>query len=336
MEIETENNEGRETPSAETKQGPEKAEVEDRYKLTFLQTDKRLINLELALGELSEKIKGLKTVDAETINSIQERLDDLEDLIMVENLGEVELKKVLGDMNSKMAQVSELSKAPPGMSSEELQRFEASILQKVDEKFSNLPTIPSNQLTSLQEEITRLSERTRLLETEVIQKIVSEVADLRTEMSKEVRDVKDKLSGIGAIKPEIDIKFLSSRLNSLKESVEYMLNRKAELDMKMENLQKALAQVALKTEQLPVEKTSLEISSSIERRLDDIEEKVGFLADRIRSKEMEGGVKGQGTPVDLNMQINEILDKIVYLESRLRAVEKGMQKSEKVEPVILE
>lgn len=308
-------------------QEPEKTDVEDKYKLAFLQIDKRLINLELALGELNEKIKNLKVIDSETANTIQERLEDLEDLIMVENLGGVELKKTLEGINS---QIDELSKKTAILPPEEYQKIEASLLQKIDEKISTLPSSPS----TLQEEVGRLNERIKVLETDVVQKIVSEVADLRNEMSKEIRDVKDRVSGLGTIKPDIDIKFLSSRLNSLKENVEYLLNRKTEIDMRMENLQKMLAQLALKAEQTPVEKPSIEIPSSIEQRISSLEDKVGLLADKLRTREIDEGKRE--VPMALNMQINELLDKIVNLESRLRAVEGGIQKSTKIEPVIVE
>ncbi|MEM5879667.1 MAG: hypothetical protein QXU74_04230, partial [Candidatus Aenigmatarchaeota archaeon] len=49
--------------------------VEDKFKFALLQVDKRLVNLEIAIGEINEKIKSLTAVDAETINEIKERLD---------------------------------------------------------------------------------------------------------------------------------------------------------------------------------------------------------------------------------------------------------------------
>jgi len=301
-------------------QKPENVEIEDRYRLTFLQMDKRFINLELAIGDLSEKIKGLKSVDSETINAVQERLDDLEDLTMVENLGGLELKKTLDSINS---QIADLSKRTASVSPEEIQKVEASILQKVNERVSSLPPAPLNQ-TGLQEEIARLNERTKNLETGVIQKIVSEISDLRTETSKEIRNLNDQISGIGATKSDIDIKFLSSRLNSLKDSVEFMLNRKAETDIKLENLQKALSQIALKVEQTSIEKTPSEIPP--------VEQKLSESGPR----EFESEPREEESSAFLSTDIGNLLEKIARLENKIKMMEKEVQKSTKSGPMVLE
>ena len=313
--------------SIETKQEPENIQVEDRYKLVFLQVDKRLVNLELVLGELNEKIKSLKVIDPETANAIQERLDDLEDLIMVGTLGGTELKEMLENINS---QINEVAKKTAALSPEEYQKIESSLLQKIDERVSTLPSAPSN----LQEEITRLGERIKTLETEAMGKIVSEVTDLRAETSKEIRDVKEKVSGLSSVKPDIDIKFLSSRLNSLKESVEYMLNRKAEIDMNIENLRKALAQIALKVEQMPSAEPSHGIPSSVEQRISNLEDRIGFLADELRAKKFKEERGDAGLPITLSTQIDELLEKIVNLESRLRVIER--RDKESAGPIVVE
>jgi len=321
-----------ENENDEVKREPEKIVADDKYKLSFLQIDKRLVDLEIALGDLSEKIKGLKSIDSESVNAIKERLDDLEDLNMLENLGGTELKNMLDGINS---QISELSKKTAVLSPEEYQKAEASILNKINEKISASPSLPSNQITSLQEEVVRINEKTRVLETDVINKVVSEVTDLRTEVSKEMRDVKERIGEIGTIKPEIDIKFLSSRLNSLKENVDYMVNRKTEIDMKIDNLQKSLAQLALKLEQMPVPEESLSIPSSVDQRLSEIESRISLLSDEIKSKEFESREVMEEPKIDFDTQINKLLERIDYLENRIKTVEKGTQKSGR-EPIIVE
>jgi len=327
-----------EAESGKVEEESEKKAVEGKYKLAFLQMDKRLVNLELALGELSEKIKDLKPADPEAVKAVQERLDELEDSTMVEQFGELELKRIFEGISSEIA---ELSKKVAVIPAEEIQRIESLVLKNVDEKMSALPksalpSVSANQIARLQEDISGLGERVRLLETDVIQKVVSEVSELRTETSKEIRDIRDRMSGTGTIKPDIDIKFLSSRLNSLKESVEYMLNRKAELDMKIENLQKALAQLALKVEKMPAEKVSPEIPPFVEQRLSELEGKIGFLMDKLESRGFGGGKKGE-LPADVNAQIDELLDKIVRIESRLSEIEREeVGKPTKREPIIVE
>ncbi|MHA1743339.1 MAG: hypothetical protein ACTSV6_03695, partial [Candidatus Heimdallarchaeota archaeon] len=55
--------------------------VEDKFKLSLLQIEKRFVDLEVALGELNEKIK---KVDVKAISEMKQRMEDIEDLIMVE------------------------------------------------------------------------------------------------------------------------------------------------------------------------------------------------------------------------------------------------------------
>lgn len=510
----------------EEESSSQKGDSENKYKFALLQVDKRLVNLEIAVGEINEKVGGLKSFDQETLDEIKERIDDLEDLSMVENLGGTELKKTLEDINSKTNELSQKTDLLSGemkkiqipapqteqiaslkdeitRMGEEIEPLETSLLKKIDERVSeiSLPTdkivnfekeiagvkeritklalktenlalkteemaaagplaevqpaverrissleekvgeLPNEiyenfqkaikseskeisrlaekiddfesefanlkektrplgnvkdemkQLESsilkrvndkitgisllseqmvklgneiagiedrikssvdieerirpLQEEVSRLKEKTSPMGTEVIQRVVSEVADLRTETSREIKEIKDRISGISVTKSDIDIKFLSSRLNSLKESVDYLINRKAEIDMKLENFQKAMAQFVLKTEQIVAAKPAAEVPSSVNRRLSALEEKVEELPNEIfenfqkamsqaaSKPEQTGGEKAKKSFGGLDVEINELLAKIDFLENRLKTLEKEKMKSGKGEPVIV-
>jgi len=74
---------------------PEGIESSDKFKLTLLQIEKRFVDIEIALGELKE-----------AFSSLEQRIDDIEDLIMVEQAGLIELKKML-EMKSEEPTVTE-------------------------------------------------------------------------------------------------------------------------------------------------------------------------------------------------------------------------------------
>ncbi|MEM5853501.1 MAG: hypothetical protein QXS37_02835 [Candidatus Aenigmatarchaeota archaeon] len=469
-----------------SEEGIKGMEVEDKFKFALLQVDKRLVNLEVAIGEINEKIKSLTTVDVETINQIKERLDELEDLIMVENLGGLELKRFLENIDSRTTELSQktaslsesvknfeekiselkggydtsalkdninklekniekienelkdinkrMSELTPAQevsrlennlgsitskideivgkieslepsilkkveekifdlkdivtglegrikSVEEMRKSlisleekiselkerirvtESSMLKKVDEKISVLPLISeqilsfgeeisklkeeasnlhrkSEQLITLENEIKRLEERIRPLETQIIQRVVSEISELRSETSKEIKEIKDKISGMIATKSEIDIKFLSSRFNALKENVDYLLNRKAEFDMKIDNLQKALAKIAEKVEEMA---SKPPIPASFEERLASMEKKIEAMPDEIFGNiknvisQLPGSVReGSLAKSDVDTDIKKLLEKIAILEDKIISLKEYVKGSESGRPLIVE
>lgn len=68
--------------------------------LRLLSIDKRLVDAELTLNEISSK---LKSFDATVFSEIKQRQDDLEDLVLVDNAGVIELKKMLEGTSQQQA-----------------------------------------------------------------------------------------------------------------------------------------------------------------------------------------------------------------------------------------
>ena len=379
----------------------ENLKIEDRYKLTFIQMDERFINLELAIGDLNEKIKSL---DLKAISDLKQKIEDLEDMAMVENFGVLELKKLLDTWEKKIENVSKENKLPLSpenlneISSLVLPNLESSIALKVEERLSKIGNVTAPaDIASLEKKVSSLSnqlntliidvrEKNKTVDQEMIQKIVSEISDLRTEFSKEIIYLKEKIEGEKSTKSEIDIKFLGSRVNTLKETIDYILNRKTELDLKVQNLEKGLAVMRGMTEQIipdenlkrldikidslekgienwekkfenlerlagisqeferkleAIKKTEGQVEHfmmpiEINRRLEVLEEKINSLKEEIEQPKEK---PYESKPDILDEQINELLNKIIFLESRIRAIEsmllKGQQTS-KAQPVILE
>lgn len=244
-------------------------EDENKYKFSFLQIEKRLVNLEIAIGELSEKIK---KVDVKSLSGIQEKVDELEDFLLVENAGVVELKK---------------------------------IMEKI-EKGVDIKSLPSQ---------------------DVINKIVSEVADLRSELNKEIVYLKEKVEGEEATKSDIDIKFLSSRVKSLKENVDFLVNRKVEIDQKIQSMEKEIANIRGMSQEIapgqfkPIDNDALLKLSS---RVDNLEKSAAAITERIGEtidllENMKGIAKETG-----GLQVSENIEgRVKNLEERIGDVEKS-------------
>ena len=302
--------------------------------------------------ELEEKIKSLN----ENIKKIKDELEDTNKKIpeieeRIKSLDEI--NKILISLEGKISEVKEKSRL-----------IEASTLKKVDEKIATLPLLSEqvlslteevsklkeealnfsmklDKITNLEEGVKRLNERIRPLETQVVQRIASEVSELRAETSKEIKDIKDKISGIIATKSEMDIKFLSSRLNSLKENVDYLLNRKAEFDLKIDDLQKSLAKIAEKVEDL----ASMPALPSIEERLAKMEERIEAMPTEIfnslknafsrletKQEKREKIVRASS----LDEELKGLAEKISSIESKLMSLEEGLKGSGEGKPLILE
>lgn len=415
---------------------------EDRLERRFILLEKRFIDLELAFDEVKEKLKEL---DPKVVSDILQRVGDLEDLILIENLGVRELKNLLEDVEKKY---KELASRKPivSMSPEDLRKITSSVVpiiksnvssveqkvekrlkeiaeekekleglikdiekkyeelasrkpvlsmtpedlgritnsvepilesvilpkveQKVEERLKAISTEKGihfaaedldKSIAKINKEIEYLKNRIKPLETEIVQKIVSEISDLRTETGKEIMDIKDKIEGVSATKSDIDIKFLSSRVNTLKENIDYLLNRKTEIDMKIEEIKKVVSKIAEKTVSSDViktikdnKKTLDELSeriASIENSLktlkivktgggEELYKKIADMYEKVdkKLKEAEKLATASGLKAEspLDSQIEELLDKIIFLESRLKAIEKVLEKKSKSEPIIID
>ncbi|MEM5855280.1 MAG: hypothetical protein QW472_03090, partial [Candidatus Aenigmatarchaeota archaeon] len=180
-----------------SEEGIKGMEVEDKFKFALLQVDKRLVNLEVAIGEINEKIKSLTTVDVETINQIKERLDELEDLIMVENLGGLELKRFLENIDSR---TTELSQKTASLS-ESVKNFE----EKISELKGGYDT------SALKDNINKLEKN--------IEKIENELKDINKRMSEltPAQEVSRLENNLGSITSKIDE--IVGKIESLEPSI---------------------------------------------------------------------------------------------------------------------
>jgi predicted nucleic acid-binding Zn-ribbon protein len=249
---------------------------------------------------------------------------------------------------------------------EKLKSMETSLSKNVEEKISSLSSFSEKisslseelsklkeenynfgkrieQISNIENEIKSLNERIKLLEGQIIQRVASEISDLRMETSGEIKEIKDKISGITATKSEIDIKFLSSRLNSLKENVDYLLNRKVEFDMKLDDFQKALTKLAEKVED--IESMSF-ATTTVEERIRALEEKMEKMPDEIFNN-LKNAIsqlpsvrqqkfKAETEKPDLDSDIKKLLEKLSFLESKIMSLEEDVKSSGSGKALIVE
>ena len=360
----------KETEVKET-QPKEEKKVEESLQRKMLLLEKKFIDMELSFEELKEKIKG---ADSNVLAEIEQRLEDLEDMGLVDALGVTELNNLLGNIEKRYEELA--SRKPViSMTPEDIGKIsisvmpvvEAAVISKVEDRLKAIPTVAhvapedlDKALVGIKGDIEYLKGRTKPVEQEILQKVVSEIADLRTETGKEIREVKDKIEGVATTKSDIDIKFLSSRVNAMKENLDFMMNRKAETDMKIENLKKAILKIA----EGAVSTDIIRAIENNERILADLTERVGSIENSLKTSESSESGKvfykkissmydemnkkleeAKKTPniqsfkteplTASDAQINELIDKIIFLESRMKAIENSLERKGR-NPIILE
>jgi len=326
---------------------------------TLSMPNPEIVKLDEKLNQLNLKIEDVEKIKGE-IDAIKKEIETLESSI---------LKKVNEDSSTFKNNVEEKLKLIEGKNSElneKLKSMETSLSKNVEEKISSLSSFSEKisslseelsklkeensnfgkrieQISNIENEIKSLNERIKLLEGQIIQRVASEISDLRMETSGEIKEIKDKISGITATKSEIDIKFLSSRLNSLKENVDYLLNRKVEFDMKLDDFQKALTKLAEKVED--IESMSF-ATTTVEERIRALEEKMEKMPDEIFNN-LKNAIsqlpsvrqqkfKAETEKPDLDSDIKKLLEKLSFLESKIMSLEEDVKSSGSGKALIVE
>lgn len=202
--------------------------LENKFKLSLLQVEKRFVDLETTVSELVEK---LKEVDLSSLEDIKQRVEDLEDLIMVEQAGIIELKKLLEEKKPVSPELEE-----------EIKKLQASISDIVSK--SELQT----QLANIRNELLSISAKPAPSSIEMellhdkLSKVEGELVLLKSQAERVSRELYEKVKELATkvteIKPTIDFDLFQSKIESLRISVDDMLKKKIEWELKLAEIEK--------------------------------------------------------------------------------------------------
>lgn len=179
------------------------SKVENKFKLSLLRVEKRFVDLEVIVSELSEK---LKEQDLAPVAELKQKVEDIEDLIMVEQAAIIELKNMLEALPKPEVPAVDLS----GLESKiaELEKKSLTPMEKVDLQ----PLV--NQIDTLRQQV-----------DQKIQEFLSKVPALDTEVLSSKHDALQK--GIGDLqngKVEFGLK-----IEGVKKSIEIVENKIGEM-----------------------------------------------------------------------------------------------------------
>jgi len=140
---------------------------------------------------------------------------------------------------------------------------------------------------------------------------------------------------------ENDIKRLSLRIEILYDNVIKRVEKLEDMEVKVGELARTVDEVEREVDRSAADIISRINREKIENKFEEtkpnfgLEKEVEYIDSRLREVEERTGC-GEGSPDTMDMQVKELLDKIIFLESRMKAMEKAIGDSAKNRPVILE
>jgi chromosome segregation ATPase len=213
-----------------------------KYKMTLLQMEKRFVDLETAISDLNQR---MKDINFDAVTAVQQHVDDIEDLLIVEQAGIMELKKMMGDASQKFE--SQVSLDTIGRIEQSIARLQkelaakkvelpTDLLAKVDKLQSDVvelsvakqPDMPSVNLDSVEGKLAAIS---------------NEVMDLKSSIDLRIKRVSDKVSEIANKQPEkpgMDFDFLAAKIESVKSGIDILSDKKVETDLKIGGIEEKI------------------------------------------------------------------------------------------------
>jgi CII-binding regulator of phage lambda lysogenization HflD len=280
---------------------------EDKYKLSLLSIEKRFVELEVAIGELQQKVQALQTPQS---SELEERVGDLEDVIFVEQAGIEELKGMLEANQEKKPEefAQEVQKIIDPVVVKIKADIETSI-QQVRELIAQLP----QQTQEIYGKINDLEKRIQPQQAqnpEQLQEVYGKIDELENRME-EMKNLISEPSEPAESSEEM--KGMNARIDQLEGQMKAVPHFRAEL----ENLRNKVEPMNPETIKSVIgELSDLRIETS--RELREVKERVGdaplyadiqFLSNRIK---------------DLKLAMDNLLNMKVEIDARILNMERNM------------
>jgi chromosome segregation ATPase len=301
--------------------------IADVFKLSLNEMENRFNNLEASVSKLSEK---LETVNPEELAELQQRLEDVEDLIMVEQAGILELQKMLVGIDEKFKGI------PPAGLVEELQDRLRKMNEKVKDLSESVEKVPQSmgdRLNKLEGDVDSLSQMPAgsAVEVEDIENRVagmkvkfSSLKDYTEEALRSVNRKIDKLSETVS-SPSTDYDYLATRLDTLKDGINILSDKKIEMEVKIAEIDEKVDILNNKVKEGLKEEFTDEIKNNrrdlvlTAARLDSVERIIKNLNDNLReveksAKKFEGFEKLSM----LNKNVDEKMESFKMVEQEVK------------------
>lgn len=388
--------------------------------MRLLQAEKRIVDLEMVVSQLQEmknQIDSIQTAVQQQPQAPQlppdltQRIDDLEDAVMVENLGIEEVKKMMSEVKENM----NAQQAAPAIPSEEIGQL-AQKIERIKDAVMEIQSRPqpNEDMTAfknwIEAKVTDLEKKIAVLS--VVEGAPSQIADrdlenykrdvsvvsmridsletvtkglsesmIKVESALKKFDTFERAASLSKVMEakieefkfiESEIRRISNRVETMYSNIDQRLDKITDLDRKSGEIMQAVDKLGAE-----IDKTKIIVLDRAEKsRVVEMERKINenrlMMEERIRKDELTNVIKEvershaeilkkikqmETTDVNktidqiksdmakrlgevkdpiamMNMQMSELVNKLVALEIRLNGLEKMAE--ERVQPVILE
>jgi chromosome segregation ATPase len=227
------------------------SQIENKVKLSLLQAEKRLVDLELAVSELKELKSKLSDFDPGVLQKIQEmgdvrqRIEDLEDMAMVENLGVGEVKQMMEEIAQKM----ENQQAGP-------QHAEATIDQSTTTSIQPQAAAPADDTIAVLDEI-----KTKIDE---LSKVQGEIDSLRGEIAS-IKSSSPKPAAAASISPAD-----RQKMDNLSRDIDLVNTRISTMESVVRQISMNVDKFSTSLERFSTYEKATAMSESMERKIDEL------------------------------------------------------------------
>ena len=213
--------------------------LSDRFKLTLLQMEKRFVDLEASISDVGEK---MKDINMDTVTAMQKRVEDIEDLIMVEQAGILEIKNMMEAEHQRQENFADVSAI--GKLEDRLNKIDQSIKSlsveqpnlEVEEKVKKFENDLASLTARAMPDLGGVNDQIAEVKNQ-IEGLKSTLNDQMITFERRVREVATKV-------PErsgVDFDFVSSKIDGIKAGLDIMTDKKVETDLKIAGIDEKIA-----------------------------------------------------------------------------------------------
>ncbi len=230
---------------------------EDKVKLSLLNMERRFVDIEFAVSELVSK---MKSVDTEDVKSVNQRVEELEDLVLVEQVGLTELKNIMQKVDSELQ--GSVNKEDVSIIKERVKRIEnlaRAAAQMVDIS-AELPEEAQLRLNALEKAVAELKttpvpQAINPMEIADIKRNMNVLNDKVTKLKISIGDLeigmRDKIKK--AVKSSeiktVDFDYVGSKIESLNSTIDMLSEKRMETELKVASLEQRIEEAEKQAEQ---------------------------------------------------------------------------------------
>jgi len=321
------------------------SKVEEKFKLSLQNMEKRFVDLEVNISELSNNVKALSGAvenkqfleeTKKTVDDLTTRIEDSEDLVMVEQAGILELKKMLEGLEGRLDTKVLEDKI------KEVENVAKTAIENL-EKNPQIPSEVTERINLLEKDVTNLK-----VKPEVEHVSYLEIGELRKNLKALDGKIESMRFVLDGLKKEMfermksqpgqptlnvaELDLINSKMNSLKAGVDILSDKRVETDLKLNELRDKIEFLRKESEKSPAQQILNDMKAQkheIERskiQIESLERVVRQLTADINNVEnIAEKFESLDRLTDLKKEVDDKIKNFRFAEEEVRRLSERME-----------